>query len=117
MNVEVEIIKGLPIEQIETFEDKTVYNCAAFTRELAKGTSAFPYRTGELMRNEIKEPIVGSNKEYGLLQGVDYAKYVWKMKNVNWTNPSTEPQWYYNVFNKDGAGIVTDAVIRAIKEL
>ena len=117
MNIEVQIIKGLPVEQINEFEDKTVYNCAAFTREMAKGLSAFPYRTGELMRSETKEPIVGSNKEYGLMQGVDYAKYVWKMTNVNWTNPQTEPQWYYNTFNKNGVGILTDAVIRAIREI
>ena len=43
MNVEIEIIKGLPVEQIQKFEDKTVYNCAVYTREMTKGSNAYPY--------------------------------------------------------------------------
>ena len=31
MNIEIQIIKDLPTEQINQFEDKTVYNCALFT--------------------------------------------------------------------------------------
>lgn len=117
MNVDVRIVKGIPLEQIETFEDKTVYNCALLTRETAKNLRAFPYLTGELERQEISAPITGSKKTYGLSAGVDYAMYVWKMNNVNWTNPNTQAQWYYSVYNKEGASITTDAVVRAIKEL
>lgn len=117
MNIEIQIIKDLPTEQINQFEDKTVYNCALFTRELTKSTRAFPYRTGELERNEIAEPITGSNKEYGLTRGVSYATYVWKMKNANWTNPNTQPQWYYSVLNKSGMSILTEAVNKSLKEI
>ena len=117
MNVEVKILKGIPVEQINKFEDRVVYNTALATREYVKSRNAYPYLTGRLARSEIASPIVGSNKTYGLTSGVDYAKYVWRMKDVNWTNPSTKPQWYYGAFKEKGYGFVTNAVIRAKKEI
>lgn len=118
MNIEIEIVKGLPTEQLEEFADKTVYNIALGTREETKGLRAYPYLSGELERTEIAEPIMGSNKEYSLLAGVDYAKQVWNYgSNTKWTNKSTEPQWYYNVFKKHKEVIVSEAVARALKEL
>jgi len=117
MNVEIEIKKGLPKEQIEKFEDKVVYNVAVMTRETTKANNFYPYLTGELSRQEIKAPIQGSNKNYGLTSGVDYAKYVWKMSNANWTNKQTQPQWYYSAFSKQKEVITTAATIQAIKEI
>lgn len=117
MDIEIEIIKGIPTEQINKFEDKVVYNCAVYTRELTKGASAFPYLSGRLQRSEVAAPIVGSNKEYGLSNGVDYAKYVWRMKNAKWTNPNTQPQWYKSVFDTKAGTVVSGAVIRAKGEI
>ena len=117
MQIEVKIVKGLPIEQIQKFEDKTVYNCAVFTREMTKGSNAYPYLTGKLQRTEVASSIVGNNKVYGLTAGVDYAVDVWGYTNVHWTNPSTQPQWYKSVFNKNGGIIVSSAVVHSIKEI
>ena len=117
MKVEIEIVKDLPKAQINQFEDKVVYDIALYTREFTKNSNAFPYLTGELMRSEVALPIMGSNKSYGLGAGVDYAKYVWKMENVNWTNPDTEKQWYYSEFEKHHANIVSMAVSSALKEI
>lgn len=117
MQVEIEIIKGLPVKQIQSFEDKTVYNCAVFTREMTKGSNAYPYLTGKLSRSEIAAPIVGSNKSYGLTAGVDYAVDVWGYTNVHWTNPSTQPQWYKSIFDRHGGIIVSSAVVHANKEI
>jgi len=117
MNIEVQIIKGLPTEKIAKFEDKVVYDVAVLTREYAKGSDAFPYLTGELMRSEVAAPIVSTDKGYGLTSGVDYATRVWNYTNAKWTNPATEPQWYYSIFNKNGSTILSDAVIRALKEI
>ena len=117
MNVEVKFIKGIPKEQISHFEDRVVYNTAVLTREYTKSRNAFPYLTGKLRRSEAAAPIVGSHKEYGLTAGVDYAKYVWKKKNASWTNPSTQPQWYYTNFSLSTMGIINDAVLRAKKEI
>lgn len=117
MNIEFKFIKELPIKQIENFEDRVVYDIALETREMTKGLRAYPYLSGELERTEIAEPIMGSNGEYSLLAGVDYAKSVWKMENANWTNPSTEPQWYATVLNKHKETIVSEAVAKALKEI
>jgi hypothetical protein len=117
MNVSIQIVKDLPIKQINQFQDKVVYNCAVNTRELTKSLRAYPYLSGKLEQNEIAAPITGSNKEYGLSAGVGYATHVWKMKNANWTNPSTEPQWYQSVFRKNGATIVNNAVMQSLRSL
>lgn len=117
MNVEIKITKPIPKNQIEKFEDKVVYNTAVLTREYTKSRNTYPYRTGKLRASEVSAPIVGSNKEYGLSAGVNYAKYVYKMTNVKWTNPSTVNHWYYNNFKSKGAGIVSNAVVRSMKGL
>jgi hypothetical protein len=117
MNIEVKWIKEIPKKQIDNFTDRVVYDVAVLTREYTKGTSAFPRLTGELERQEIATPIVGSNKEYGLSAGVKYAGYVWKMKDVSWTNKSTKPQWYYTQFKNDAEKIVNQAVLTAKKEI
>jgi hypothetical protein len=116
MNVEVKIIKDIPTKQIESFEDRVVYDVAVETREMTKGLRAYPYLSGELEREEIAEPVTGSNKEYSLGAGVGYASRVYNLDNVNWTNPSTEKHWYYTVFNKRGAEIVAQATAKALKE-
>lgn len=117
MDIEIKIIKGIPTEQIQQFEDKVVYYSAMATRDYVKSRHGYPKLTGELRRNEIAAPITGSNKVYNLLTGVDYATQVYNYTNVNWTNPSTLPQWYYTAFRMRGNTLTTSAVIRALKEI
>lgn len=117
MNVEVKIVKGIPVQQIEQFEDRVVYNTAVLTREETKTLNAFPQLTGTLMREELSQQINGSNKEYGLASGTSYAKAVYKYENVNWTNKSTLPHWYKSVFSKSGEIIIANSVVRALKGL
>lgn len=117
MEIEVEIIKGLPEKQIQKYEDRVVYNVAVITREHTKQAGAYPYLTGELARQEAAAQIVGSDKEYGLAAGVDYAVNVWKMKNVNWTNPRTEAQWYYAAYTRLPNVILQGAKSIALKEI
>lgn len=118
MDIEVKIIKDIPKNEINKFEDKVVYNTTVLTREYTKSANAYPYRSGRLRASEIAAPILSNgNKSYGLSSGVGYAKRVWNYNNVNWTNPSTQPQWYYSVFRKQGASIIQNAVSRALKEI
>ena len=117
MELVFKITKDIPAKEIQNFEKKVVYNTALYTRERTKGASAFPYLTGRLERSEIALPIQGSGMEYGLGAGVDYAVSVWKKTNVNWTNSSTQPQWYYSVLNKSGMSILTEAVNKSLKEI
>jgi hypothetical protein len=116
--LDIKITKDIPEKQINTFKDKVVYNTASLTREYVKGVGGFPRLTGKLEQEEIKTPITKTgNYEYGLLAGVDYAKYVWKMNNVKWTNKSTIQQWYQTAFDRKGATILNNAIERAKKEL
>lgn len=117
MNIEIQVIKGIPEKQINKFQDRTIYNIAVFTREETKALNAYPVRSGELKRQEIAQQIIGNNKEYGLGSGVDYAHRVYKYENVNWTNKSTLPHWYGTVLQKQGQTILTNAVQRALKEI
>ena len=117
MNVEVQIIKGLPTKQIDMFEDKVIYNIAVLTREYTKSTNSYPYLTGTLQQTESSAPIIGNNKDYGLATGVDYAKKVWTYQNVNWSNPGTQPQWYATNFRLQGNMIINNAVNNALKEV
>jgi hypothetical protein len=117
MNVEIVIQKDIPVKQIQNFEKKVVYNTAVYTREFTKGANAFPYLSGRLQQSEIAAPIIGSGMEYGLSAGVSYAVSVWNKTNANWTNPSTQPQWYYSVFKKQYNSIVNQAVNSALKEI
>lgn len=115
--IEVEIIKGIPKDKINKFEDRVVYNTAAITREYVKSSHGYPYLSGKLERTETASAITGGNKEYNLLAGVDYAKYVWDMTNVNWTNSETIPKWYYNAFRQKGNIFLVNAIIRAMEEI
>lgn len=117
IGVEVEIIKGIPEKQINQFEDRVVYFTAIGTREYTKGRRAYPYLTGDLERAEVASPVTGSNKEYNLLAGTNYAKYVYRMKNPHWTNKSTLPQWYHTAFRTRGKSIVMEAVSHSLKEI
>lgn len=117
MMIQFKWVKPLPTKQINAFEDRVVYNTALYTREYTKGTSAFPRLTGELERQEIAAPIVGSNKNYALTGGTDYAGYVWRMTGVNWSNKATQPQWYYTTFKNNAEKIVSQAISSALKEI
>lgn len=117
MQFEVIIKKDIPKEQIEKFEDKVVYNMAVSTREYVKSKNGFPYLTGKLKSTEIAAPIIGGNKNYELTAGVDYATKVWNYTNVNWTNPSTIPKWYFTAFKDKGTVLTSNAVVKALKEI
>lgn len=118
MNISVSLKKFKLDKELDSFTDKAIYNVAVLTREMTKNLHAFPRLTGRLELAEVQEQITGSNKEYGLSAGVDYAKYVWvKGEKTIWTNPKTEPQWYYSVYRKHENEIVSDAVNRALKEV
>lgn len=115
MNSEFIILADLPREQIRKFESNVVKNAATLTRERTKTSEAFPYLTGELERTEVGDDIIVSSElEYGLSAGVTYAKYVWNMENVHWTNKKTEPKWYLEIYKKHKEDILQTAVVTSL---
>ena len=117
MNVEVQIVKDIPKEQIEKFEDRVVYGFAVETREYTKQDKVFPYKSGTLERSEIAAPIVGSKLNYGLTAGVDYAVAVYKLDNAHWTNSNTKPHWYMTTLKTKEKTIQNNAVASALREV
>ena len=116
INLDIIILKDIPIEQIKKFEDRVVYGVARTTLDLTAGN--FPRLTGELERGSYAMGVVGSNKEYGIGSTVDYAKYVWeKPQNTNWTNPNTIAQWYYWKFRVREKQITDQAIRGALNSL
>ena len=115
MNVEFEIIKDIPVQQISKFESQTIKNVATLTRQETNTKRAFPYLSGELQRTELSgEPVNLNTLEYGLIAGVDYAKYVWKMEDVHWTNKKTKEKWYLTIYKNNKALITQQAIISAL---
>lgn len=121
MNIEFEIIKDIPVQQISKFENQTIKNVATLTRDETKSKEAFPHLTGELERTEsTSEPINLGDLEYGLSAGVEYAFDVWKMPpkpETDWTNDNTEAQWYETIYKKHKGTIVQTAIITALRSI
>ena len=118
IDVKAIIKEDIPEEKIKQFEDRVVYFTAMLTREYTKGANAYPRRTNELFHQEVRVPILKLDKaSYGLLRGTTYATYVYKMKDVKWTNPSTQPQWYSTIYRQREKSIIETAQERALKEL
>lgn len=120
INVTVEIPRQLPIRELDSYIDKTVYNAARITLDFTNTKQRFPYRTGELNRGSMAEGVVGEgNKTYHLgARGVDYAMDVWEYpQSTNWTNPNTYAQWYMTEFKNEQELIMRQAVDNAMRGL
>lgn len=115
--VEVKIVKDLPVKELSEYEDKVVFGIARATLDFTNSGRHFPYLTGALNRASMSEGVVKeADKNYHLgARGVDYAPKVWNYgAGTNWTNPSTYPQWYITEFNKDKNLIVQSAIRQAL---
>lgn len=116
IKVDVEIVKDLPVRQINQYIDDVVFNAARITLDFTNSKRRFPYLTGELQKASMAEGVVKEkHATYHLgAAGVDYAPAVWKMKqNTNWTNPNTYAQWYITEFKNDKEVIMQQAVSNA----
>lgn len=120
MQITVSMPRKLPLQQLETFIDKTVYGIARNTLDFTNSKKHFPYLTGELNRASMAEGVRSTRpKSYyiGAL-GVDYAPAVWKYpQSTNWTNPQTYAQWYVKEFKNDKDIIVRNAVSIALRSV
>lgn len=117
--VEVKIVKDLPVEQLKKWEDKVVMGIARATLDITNSSHYFPYRSGALNQGSMAMGVRGSNATYELgATGVSYAPRVWQFgSNTKWTNPSTLPQWYISAFQKHRTEIIQLALKNAESEL
>ena len=120
VDVEVKIIKDLPIEELQKYVDLTIYGVARGTMDYTASDNRFPKRTGNLqMSSMAHDPRKENNGVYCLdvPAEAEYAKYVWNMENVNWTNPETYAKWFITVYQEKKDIITHNAVENAIRSV
>lgn len=119
MNVEIKFIKPIPEEQIDRFMDRTVHNVARITLDGTRDANHVPWLTGTMSRDLLGRGVVGGNAEYslGYTSKADYAPFVYRMNGVRWTNVLSYSQWFHTYFKYNKEWIVTNSVVRALKEI
>ena len=121
VNVDIKVIKDLPVEQINKYVDLTVFGIARGVLDYTANENRFPYLTGNLQKSAMAEGVKKeSSKTYYLgAQGADYATYVWdySQKGTNWTNPDTYAQWYVTTYKNKKEVITQLAIDNALRSV
>lgn len=119
ISVSASIPKTLPIKQLDTFIDKTVYGIARITLDYTNSKKHFPELTGDLKEASMAQGVTKDGKNsywLGADETVDYAGIVWEYpKDTHWTNQDTYPQWYVTEFEIEKDKIVKNAISNALR--
>lgn len=92
------------------------------TQVLSFTTPHIPQSTGKhggtMQRDTVAHGVRGSDKDYYLTSGVDYASYVWVMNDdtTHWSTPNTHSQWFAYALKRYGQTIVQNAIDQSWKE-
>jgi hypothetical protein len=115
INAETTIIKKLPIDKLNEFTDRVVYNTADIT--LQRTEPHIPVRSKHMYDDIFARGVQGHNKVYTLgVNETPYAKYVWKMpQSTDWTNKRSYAKWFITEFRNEQEKIMNMAVNRAMK--
>lgn len=116
IKIDVEIIKDLPVDELNAYIDNTVYNIARVTLDFTG--PHIPHLSGDMERAIASYGVQGSNKEYTLGDNItDYSQYVWNypQNRTNWTNPRSYSKWFITEFKNQKDVIVNRAVTSAKK--
>lgn len=118
IKVEVEMLKDLPIKELDRYIDYTVYNIARITLDWT--APHIPRLSGDMERAIASYGVRGSNKEYTLGDNItDYSQIVWDypQNGTNWTNPRSYSKWFITEFKNRKELIVQNAVNNAKRGL
>lgn len=116
IKIDVEIIKDLPVDELNAYIDNTVYNIARVTLDFTG--PHIPHLSGDMERAIASYGVQGSNKEYTLGDNItDYSQTVWNypQNGTNWTNPRSYSKWFITEFKNQKDVIVNRAVTSAKK--
>lgn len=116
IKIDVEIIKDLPVDELNAYIDNTVYNIARVTLDFTG--PHIPHLSGDMERAIASYGVQGSNKEYTLGDNItDYSQIVWNypQNKTNWTNPRSYSKWFITEFKNQKDVIVNRAVTSAKK--
>ena len=116
IKIDVEIVKNLPINELNAYIDNTVYNIARVTLDFTG--PHIPHLSGDMERAIASYGVQGSNKEYTLGDNItNYSQIVWNypQNRTNWTNPRSYSKWFITEFKNQKDVIVNRAVTSAKK--
>lgn len=116
IKIDVEIIKDLPVDELNAYIDNTVYNIARVTLDFTG--PHIPHLSGDMERAIASYGVQGSNKEYTLGDNItNYSQIVWNypQNRTNWTNPRSYSKWFITEFKNQKDVIVNRAVTSAKK--
>lgn len=114
VKVEVELIKDLPVKELNRYIDYTVYNIARITLDWT--APHIPRLSGDMERAIASYGVRGFNKEYTLGDNItNYSQIVWNypQNSTNWTNPRSYSKWFITEFKNRKNLIVNNAVENA----
>lgn len=106
------VLRGL-----ELVGDKGMYMIARETLDRNNSSEITPWNTGKMARSAMSGGVKGSNGHYYIGNYTDYASSVWKMTNVNWTNPKSENQWFMRTLQRNQVSIVDNALKKYWQEM
>lgn len=106
------VLRGL-----ELVGDKGMYMIARETLDRNNSSEITPWNTGKMSRSAMSGGVKGSNGHYYIGNYTDYASSVWKMTNVNWTNPKSENQWFMRTLQRNQVSIVDTALRKYWQEM
>lgn len=122
VDVEVQILKDLPIDKINKYVDLVIYGIARNTLDYTMAENRFPYKTGNLQRSSMAQGVrQEQNGTYCLdiPENAQYAVFVWDMpqETTNWTNPDTYAKWYLTTFQNKKEVITQQAIDNAKRSI
>lgn len=106
------VLRGL-----ELIGDKGMYMIARETLDRNNSSKITPWNTGKMSRSAMSGGVKGSSGNYYIGNYTDYASSVWKMDNVNWTNPKSENQWFMRTLQRNQVSIVDIALKKYWQEM
>lgn len=108
----IKVMSGLKV-----IPDRVIYTVARMTLDQTRSDGIIPRRKGTLRTSSMAGGVRGSNGNYYIGSYTSYAKYVWKMHDVNWTTPGTDGQWYARTIQRHGQTIINNAINKAWRDV
>lgn len=98
--------------KLNKVNDVITYVVARQTLDVVGSSEATAYRSGETQRSMYSNGVQADAQGYYIGDFTNYASRVYKMKNVNWTNKKTRPQWFHTIWQEQGELILDNCIRR-----
>lgn len=101
-------------EEVKQVSDKIMYAVARITLDLSYTNIPLSNSKGrgKLRQTSMSAGVRGSEGNYYIGSYTNYAKYVWNMKDVNWSTPNTFGKWYEENWKRNRTNIMNQAIER-----